>query len=184
MNNDLDPVILLSADRRPIGTLGKRIAHSTDTPFHTGFSCYLFDAAGRVLITRRAITKQTWPGVWTNSCCGHPLPGESLPAAAARRAEYELGVTPEQLRMVSEDFCYRAVDDSGIVEYEHCPILAGTIHADPRPRAAEVAAWRWVEWGRLVRVAAEMPSLISPWAALQIPHVDSAREGLTLAQAR
>ena len=156
------------------GRSSKQAAHGPHTPFHLGFSCYLFDPAGRVLITRRAITKQTWPGVWSNSCCGHPMPGESLTTAVVRRVRYELRVIPEHLRVVNEDFCYRAVDDSDVVEYEHCPVLVATIQADPAPRPDEVASWRWVNWDRLVWVAAEMPSLISPWAVLQIPGVAAA----------
>ena len=74
-------VILLDQDGREIGTAPKNSVHGADTSFHLAFSCYVFNARGEVLITRRALGKKAWPGVWTNSFCGHPLPAEPLPTA-------------------------------------------------------------------------------------------------------
>ncbi|MDQ3826766.1 MAG: isopentenyl-diphosphate Delta-isomerase, partial [Actinomycetota bacterium] len=78
-------VVLLDEGHHPIGQLPKSQVHHAQTPLHRGFSCYIFDGSGRVLMTRRAINKKTWPGVWTNTCCGHPLPGEQVTESAARR---------------------------------------------------------------------------------------------------
>lgn len=77
-----DEVVLLADDATPIGTAPRGSVHETSTPFHLAFSCYLFDAAGHVLITRRALGKRTWPGVWTNAFCGHPRPGRDPRPAA------------------------------------------------------------------------------------------------------
>lgn len=145
--------------------------HHTDTPLHLGFSCYLFGADGRVLLTRRALRKKTWPGVWSNSFCGHPAPGEQVDDAVHRRAGQELGVSIESLISVLPDFRYRAVAADGTVENEICPVFVarcdGRIQADPN----EVMEWTWVSWEQLCS-ADGLPWSISPWAMEQIPLLD------------
>ncbi|HEX3211596.1 MAG TPA: isopentenyl-diphosphate Delta-isomerase, partial [Actinomycetota bacterium] len=143
-------VVLLDADGRPAGTMPKAEVHGPDTPLHLAFSVYLFDAEGRLLVTRRALGKRTWPGVWTNSCCGHPGPGEDPADAATRRLGQELGLRPGRLELALPDFRYRAVAADGLVEHEVCPVffahLDGPPEPPPDPDPREVAEWRWVPW--------------------------------------
>ena len=120
----LDHVVLLNEGHEPIGEVPRSLVHSRRTPLHLAFSLYVFDEAGRTLLTRRALSKATWPGVWTNTCCGHPRPGESLPAAIRRRLRDELGLAVGELECVLPDFAYRATDASGIEENEVCPVFA------------------------------------------------------------
>lgn len=77
-------VILLNAQGVPTGTLEKYAAHTADTLLHLAFSSWLFNAKGQLLVTRRALSKKAWPGVWTNSVCGHPQLGESSEDAVIR----------------------------------------------------------------------------------------------------
>ena len=171
-----ESVVLLGADRRPIGTMAKAEVHGTDTPLHLAFSCYLFDRAGRFLVTRRALDKRTWAGVWTNSVCGHPGPGEDSCDAVVRRAGAELGVTvdPHSLVRVLPDFAYRAVDAGGLVENEVCPVFTGVLDTDPEPNPAEVSEWRWVDWAPFADAVSRAPWLVSPWAAEQVPQLRAA----------
>ena len=77
--------------------------HHASTPLHLAFSCYVLDESGRLLVTRRALSKATFPGVWTNTCCGHPAPGEAIEDAVVRRVGQELGITLHDLRLVLPD---------------------------------------------------------------------------------
>ncbi|GAA2631623.1 isopentenyl-diphosphate Delta-isomerase [Paractinoplanes durhamensis] len=162
----MEHVVLLDESGRARGRHDKRTVHTADTPLHLAFSCYVFDSAGRFLLTQRAAGKQTWPGIWTNSVCGHPQEGESMRAAVARRAEFELGLALDEIRLVLPGFRYRAELD-GVVENEMCPVFYATASVPPRLNPAEVGAVRWVPWdGFLSGVLADDPAY-SPWCRLQ-----------------
>lgn len=163
-----DLVVLLSADGGPCGVASRDSVHGTDTPLHLAFSCYVIDAAGRVLITRRSLAKRTWPGVWTNTFCGHPRPGESMGAAIARHARHELGMTVGDPVCVLPDFRYRAVDASGIVENEICPVFVVRAHGEIAPNPEEVIECRWVEAEALGDTVAVAPWALSPWSVEQV----------------
>ena len=164
-----EEVVLLADDGTPIGAADKATVHTTDTPLHLAFSCHLFDGEGRILVTRRALGKRTWPGVWTNSFCGHPGPGEAIEDAVVRRAQDELGARIENLVAVLPDFRYRAVDAGGIVEYEICPVYTATVSGELAPAAGEVAEWEWVDPRILLSAVDATPWAFSPWLTLQLP---------------
>jgi isopentenyl-diphosphate delta-isomerase len=160
-------VVLLAEDGTRVGTAPKATVHTSDTPLHLAFSCHVTNAGGEILITRRALSKLTWPGVWTNSFCGHPGPDESMDDAIRRRADQELGITVRDIRPALPDFRYRAIDASGIVENEICPVFAATIVGEPHPSPAEVAEWRWVKPENLRAAIEGAPFAFSPWLVWQ-----------------
>lgn len=163
-----ETVVLLADDGTVIGEAPKATVHTADTPLHLAFSCHVFDAQGRVLVTRRALSKKTWPGVWTNSFCGHPAPGEKTVEAIARRAQRELGLTLTDVAVALPDFRYRAVDASGVVENEICPVYTARAAADPRPAPDEVAEWAWLDPAELRAAVAAAPFAFSPWLGWQL----------------
>ena len=168
-------VVLLDDSGAPIGTADKATVHGSETPLHLAFSCHVQDAEGRLLVTRRALGKRTWPGVWTNSFCGHPAPGESMTEAVARRALEELGITLLDLELVLPDFRYIATDAAGVVENEVCPVYTARSLDEVLPDPDEVAEHRWVEAADVVAAAARTPWAFSPWLTLQLPALAAAR---------
>jgi isopentenyl-diphosphate delta-isomerase len=168
---ETEQVVLLDDAGDPIGVADKATVHGTDTPLHLAFSCHVYDAAGRILVTRRALTKRAWPGVWTNSFCGHPAPGEQMKDAVGRRARRELGIRLAELVPALPDFRYRAVDASGIVENEVCPVFTATTSDAVTPAEDEVAEWRWVDPTSLLAAVSAAPWAFSPWLTLQLPQL-------------
>ena len=168
MAHQTEEVVLVDDDGNPVGVEDKSTVHTTTTALHLAFSCHVFDAEGRLLVTRRALTKLTWPGVWTNSFCGHPAPDESLEDAIARRAAAELGITVTNLQLVLPDFRYRAVDASGIVENEICPVYRATTTDAVAANPAEVSEWEWVDPVSLTAAASAAPYAFSPWLVWQL----------------
>lgn len=167
-SNSSEQVVLVDDDGAPIGEADKALVHTTETPLHLAFSCHIVNEEGKVLLTRRALSKKTWPGVWTNAVCGHPAPGESLEDAVLRRVPHEIGLQISAPRSVLPDFRYRAVDASGIVENEICPVFVARTDGDPRPLADEVCEWQWVSPEDLVRAVTATPFAFSPWLVKQV----------------
>jgi isopentenyl-diphosphate delta-isomerase len=157
----MELVVLLDEDGRATGTADKATVHHEQTPLHLAFSAYVFDAQGRFLLSRRALGKKTWPGVWTNSCCGHPGPDEGMAATVARRLKDELGLSADRIDLVLPRFRYRAVMPDGVVENEMCPVYRVTVTGEPNPDPDEVMAYEWVAWPPLGRS-------LSPWATEQL----------------
>jgi isopentenyl-diphosphate Delta-isomerase len=166
----VEEVVLLDESGVPIGVAPKHAVHHRDTPLHLAFSCYVVDPGGRLLLTRRALTKRTWPGVWTNSCCGHPAPGEDVIDAVVRRTREELGLELVDVRVVLPEFRYRAVMDDGTVENEICPVHVATCPAPETiaPAADEVADHVWVDWPTFRADVLSGRREVSPWCLEQV----------------
>jgi len=168
MTESPEQVVLLDDAATPIGVADKMAVHTENTALHLAFSCHVYNPAGELLITRRALSKLTWPGVWTNSFCGHPAPGESQEQAIARRALHELGITVTDLEVVIPDFRYRAVDASGIVENEVCPVYRAITTDEVEPNPNEVSEFVWASPQAVRDAALAAPFAFSPWLGWQL----------------
>lgn len=165
-------IVLVDRDGTPTGSAEKLSSHHARTPLHLAFSCYVFDDAGRFLATRRSMDKIVWPGVWTNSVCGHPAPGETFTAAIQRRLDQELGMTADDIDIVLAHHIYRAPPFRGIVEHELCPVFVARARTQPRPNPEEVAEHRWMRWEDFVRAArSDTADAFSWWSKNQLREV-------------
>ena len=155
-------VVLVDEQDRPQGTVPKAGLHTGDTPLHRAFSLFIFNAAGELLLQQRSTKKVAFPLVWSNSCCGHPLPDESYQNAASRRAAFELGLQGLKPEIAVPHYVYRA-EMQGIVENEFCPVLTAVTDKEPVPNPDEVEAFRWIGWKEWVQEVTDHPERYSPW---------------------
>lgn len=158
---DLEHVVLVDDANRAIGTTSKNDVHHQATPLHRGFSVFLFDHSDQTLLQQRSRRKPTWPGAWSNACCGHPRLHESTLDAMHRRLAEELGVTGVELTVMLPDYRYRFARD-GVVENEFCPVGVGRVEGEVLINADEVEAIRWTPWTTFL-AETEGPNDYSEW---------------------
>lgn len=169
-----EEVVLVDEGGREVGRAGKLAAHAAPGQLHRAVSVFVFSPAGDLLLQRRAAVKYHFAGRWSNTCCGHPRPGESVVDAGRRRLADELGMDCELVEVAT--FRYEAHDEaSGLVERELDHLLVGVAAAAPDPRADEVDAVRWVEPGALVADIADDPGAYTPWLPGALGRVIEAR---------
>lgn len=168
----MENVVLVDEQNNQIGAADKATVHSTITPLHRGFSVFIFNSKKELLITQRALTKRTFPGVWSNTVCGHPLPDEAVETAAMRRLKDELGLDITNVKVVAP-YRYRFADNNGIVENEICPILIGYTDHNPTPNAQEIANWRWIKWEDFLKEIEINPNPYSPWSREEAQRINA-----------
>jgi isopentenyl-diphosphate delta-isomerase len=167
-------VILVDATDTPLGRCEKLAAHRTGV-LHRAFSVFLFDSEGRWLLQRRHPDKYHSGGLWTNTCCSHPQPGQETGEAARIRLLQEMGVeTP--IRPLFQ-FFYQAHFDNGLIEHELDHVFVGSFDGTPCPNPAEVCDWRWVESALLMKEMATHPEHFTVWfreaASRVLGHMES-----------
>lgn len=160
-----DLVTLVDRDDNVVGVEEKLRAHR-EGKLHRAFSVFVFDEQCRLLLQRRAPGKYHSAGLWSNTCCGHPRPGESAGSAASRRLVEEMGFScalQDVFHVV-----YRAELDNSLVEHEVDRVFVGRYNGDLRPDPSEVDGTDWVTLPELrQRIAAE-PHRFTRWLALLV----------------
>jgi isopentenyl-diphosphate Delta-isomerase len=168
---DREQLLVELVDRggRTLGTCRVGEAHTAPGRLHRAFSVLLYDPAGRVLLQQRAAAKTRFALRWSNTCCGHPAPGQDVAAAAMTRLAAELGITAPQITPLTEAgvLRYRAEDAATKhVEYEWDHIFVATLHAGvAAPDESEVRAVRWASPDALTAEIAARPADFTPWLA-------------------
>ena len=158
-------VTLVDEQDREVGVAEKLSAH-VEGRLHRAFSIFVFDEAGRLLLQRRAATKYHSGGLWSNTCCGHPRPGEATDAAAHRRLREEMNFDCPLRKAF--DFLYRAEVGNRLVEHEYDHVFTGRYSGEPSPVAAEVAEWRWMSLSALRDELGANPDAYSYWLKVAV----------------
>lgn len=164
----LPPVILVNEQDEPVGTMEKIEAHQKGL-LHRAFSVFVMNEQGEMLLQQRALDKYHSGGLWTNTCCSHPLPGEDIPTAAHRRLQEEMGFDCPLQEIFS--FTYRAEFDNGLTEHEFDHVLIGKYNGAVLPDATEVHAYKFVSPAAIRQLLDEEPDTFTHWFHLAFPKI-------------
>jgi isopentenyl-diphosphate delta-isomerase len=159
-DNSSDEVIIVDANDVPIGTAPKLEAHRNGLQ-HRAISIVIGDQQGRMLLHRRAAGKYHSGGLWTNTCCSHPRPGERTVDAAVRRLSEEMGITCPLAFIFSMN--YRSKVSNNLVEDEIVHVFGGHFNGIPTPNPFEVSEWCWKSFTEIERDVDERPEVYSVW---------------------
>jgi isopentenyl-diphosphate delta-isomerase len=160
-----ETVVLVDESDREVGLAPKLDAHASGA-LHRAFSVFVLNGRGEVLLQRRADGKYHSGGLWTNTCCGHPRPGEPVGAAARRRLREEMGF--DCALSPAGAFVYRADVGGGLLEHEFDHVFLGRHDHPPTPDAAEASEWRWQSPEAALAEAEAHPERFTPWFALAL----------------
>lgn len=156
----MEEVVLVDTNDTQIGTMEKLEAHQKGV-LHRAFSIFIFDPEGRLLLQKRAKQKYHSGGLWTNTCCSHPRPGEELLSATHRRLMEEMGFDSPVEEIHA--FVYRAELDHGLTEHEYDHVFVGEWRGTPKPDPDEVEDWRFISIKDLRQEIAEKPETYTYW---------------------
>jgi isopentenyl-diphosphate delta-isomerase type 1 len=157
-------VILVDKNDQPLGTAEKLAAHREGL-CHRAFSVFVYRKTPQgieILLQQRALHKYHSPGLWTNTCCSHPRPGEDILQAGQRRLREEMGIDIA-LKSVGS-FHYIAHFDNGLTENEVDHVLIGRMTDTVfQVNAEEVQDYRWINLAELHKEIALLPTKFTPW---------------------
>ena len=159
-NIEPERVILVDANDNEIGTEEKLLAHELGK-LHRALSILIFNSQSKLLLQKRAECKYHCGGLWSNTCCSHPRPGESVEDAASRRLKEEMGMDCELKKKFS--FRYRAEFENGLTEHEIDHVLIGRCDAEPILNPEEVGEYKWVDMEELNKDILQNSDDYTPW---------------------
>lgn len=163
----MEHVILVDEHDREIGTMEKLEAHQKGA-LHRAFSVLLFNSKGEILLQKRARTKYHSGGLWTNTCCSHPLPNEALTDGVKRKLMQEMGI--ETNADFAYKFIYQVQLDRGLTEHECDYVFIGTFDGEPAINRHEVEDWKFMSMASLRHDIEMNPAQYTHWFKLIVNH--------------
>ncbi len=158
-----EEVILVDETDREIGTMEKLEAHKKGA-LHRAFSILLFNSNGDILLQKRARTKYHSAGLWTNTCCSHPRPGESMKEATRRKLLQEMGI--DEPSDFAFKFQYRTELENHLIEHELDHVFIGRFNGVPKINFREVEDYRWISIDALRSEIESDPGKFTYWFKL------------------
>ena len=163
----MEDVILVDEHDNPIGTMEKMEAHRKGL-LHRAFSILVFNSKGQMLLQKRAGSKYHSGGLWTNTCCSHPLPDETLETATRRRLLFEMGID------LKSDFVFKFIYnirlDRNLTEHELDHVFVGVYDGLPHVNPAEVEDWKFIDVDELRKDVTQHPENYTHWFKLILNH--------------
>ena len=163
-------VILVDEQDNPLGVMEKMEAHRL-ARLHRAFSVFVFNKAGELLLQQRAPGKYHSAGLWTNTCCSHPMPGEAVDAAALRRLQEEMGFSTELEKAFA--FLYMAAFDNGLTEHEYDHVFTGIYEGAIHPDPDEVCDYRYIPMDSLREWVDRSPGDFTEWFKIALPRLEA-----------
>ena len=163
----MEHVILVDQDDTAIGTMEKLEAHRKGV-LHRAFSILLFNSKGELLLQKRSRLKYHSSGLWTNTCCSHPLPDEPMEQATHRKLKQEMGIDLQT--EFAYKFIYQATMDKGLIEHECDHVYIGTFDGIPKINPEEVEDWKFIEMISLRADIKKKPEAYTSWFKLILDH--------------
>lgn len=162
-----EQVILVDELDNEVGLMEKLEVHQKGL-LHRAFSILLFNSKGELLLQKRAKSKYHSGGLWTNTCCSHPLPGEDIQHATSRKLKQEMGIALQP--QFAYKFIYKAYLDHNLTEYELDHVFTATFDGTPEVNPDEVEDWRYIDIASLKKEMAEKPNEFTAWFHLIMNH--------------
>ncbi len=161
-------VILVDEQDNDIGVMEKLLAHQEGL-LHRAFSIFIFNEKGELLLQQRALSKYHSAGLWTNTCCSHPRPNETIKDAANRRLFEEMGMSCD-LKIIS-NFIYKTPFENGLTEHELDYVLTGITNQNPQINKDEVENYKWMLIEDIKKVIISYPDLYTSWFKIALEKV-------------
>lgn len=163
----MERVILVDLQDQELGSMEKMEAHKQGK-LHRAFSVVLFNSKGEMLLQRRSAHKYHSSGLWTNTCCSHPQPGEPMKVAIQRKLKQEMGI--DLLPDYAFKFHYRAELDNGLIENEIDHVYTGVFDGEPVSNPEEVESCKFENLATIRKKIFDKPEDYTAWFRLIIEH--------------